>query len=150
MIKKISKQDVGSLAKLGEYFWNSCVMKSSGEYQKDTVHRNLYSGILNDVLVGWVSEKNDVIVSGVVFSLDRNFWTDKIQMTEIAWFCNKENRGSIENFRLIKVAEKYAKENNVSYFCMARIKGTESYEKLDSFYIKNGYKEIESTYIKFL
>ena len=150
MIKRISKEDVSSLVKLGESFWNSCIMKNFGNYQKDVVHRNLYSGILTNTLIGWASQKNESIVSGVIFSFDRNFWTDKIQMTEIAWFCEKEQRGSIENFQLIKFAEKYAKQSDVMFLCMARIKGTESYEKLDSFYLKNGYQEIESTYIKLL
>lgn len=147
MIRKITKQDVPNLISLGESFWNESEMKSLGEYNPQAIHRSLFNG-LNHNLVGWVHEKQAKISKALICFISLNFWNEKKQLSELAWFSAKDSRGSLSSVKLIKTAEKFVRENEIDYFVMGRIKGPESYGKLGLFYQKLGFNELEQTFVK--
>ena len=150
MIRNLVKSDVDRLVEMGKSFWGDSFMSRSGKYPKDSVYRRLYSGFLSKEIFGWCSEKDEKIVCAAIFTICENFWTFEKQMSELAWFSDKEFLGSLDNIRIINEAERFAKENKIKFFCMARIKGMDSYSKLHKFYEKRDFFELESTYLKVL
>jgi hypothetical protein len=150
MIRPLVKSDAAQLVDLGKEFWHKCNMSKTGDYPKDAIFRRLYSGLLENKIIGWGYEENKKIVSGIIFVIIENFWLYEKQMQELAWFCSEEKRGSLNNIRLLKAAEKYAKENNIRLFCMGGISGSPSFEKLEKFYNKNGFFILDRNYLKIL
>lgn len=150
MIRPLIKSDVDDLLDLGKDFWQECSMSITGNFPRNVVYRRLYSGILENKIFGWCYEKENKIISAAIFTILENFWTQESQMSELAWFCKKNQRGSLSNLKILKTAEKYAKEKKIKLFCMGRISGTNTFDKLHEFYLKNGFFFLESTYLKVL
>ena len=150
MIRPIVKDDVSKLVDLGRDFWLSSEMKKTGPYPKECVYRRLYSGFLSRELVGWCNTINDEIICAAIFTVCENFWTFDKQMSELAWFAKPSSRGTLSNVKILKEAEKYAKKEGIKLFCMARIRGVDTHSKLYDFYLKSGYFELESIFLKIL
>lgn len=146
-IRPLKYSDADQLASLGKDFWEESEMSFYGEYDSLTAKVLFFNGFKTQ-LVGWGVEKEGEIVSAIIFKKDKNIWNDKLQLSELAWFSKKEERKSLLNIKMIKEAEKFAKQNNISYLVMGRIKGPESYDKLDHFYKRQGYMELEQIYVK--
>lgn len=147
MVRFLKYSDADQLASLGKEFWHESEMSFYGEYDSMIAKALFFNGFKTQ-LVGWGVEKDGEIVSALIFKKDKNIWNGELQLSELAWFSKKEERKSLSNIKMLKEAEKFAKENDISYIVMGRIKGPESYSKLDSFYKAQGYKELEQIYVK--
>lgn len=148
-IRQANPKDVQKLIDIGFDFWNEAELFCAAEYPKDIIIHKLFNGIATNTIKIWLCE-DDQIKSFIIFSLTNNFWDDKKQMSEIAWFCNPKFRTSLYNIRMIKVAENWGKNNNYDYMTMGAIKGPKSYDKLSKLYPKLGFNLLEQTYIKTL
>lgn len=148
MIRRATKEDAKSAAELGEHFWRESEMNIWGDYPQSSIYRALYNDLSSGSLVGWLSEDGSDLKSVILFLISDNYWTKELQMSEIAWFAKKDNRGSISTVKMLKLAEQYAKDNNVKIITMGRIKGVPSYEKLPKLYGKMGFSELEQTFCK--
>lgn len=148
MIKQATKEDAKRAAELGEHFWRESEMNSWGDYPQSSIYRALYNDLSSGSMVGWLSEDGSILKSIILFLISENYWTKEAQMSEIAWFAKKGDRGSISTIKMLKLAEDYAKKNNIKIITMGRIKGVPSYEKLPKLYNKMGFSELEQTFCK--
>lgn len=148
VIRRLSSKDVSSLMRLAHFFWEESVMSSLADYPEDHIYRTLFNNLSSESMIGWGVSDNDVIRCGVIFVNGLNIWTQEKQLNETAWFNEKDSRFGLSSVKLIKQAEKWAKENNYYFITMGRIKGPKSYYKLPSLYKKMGYENLEETFIK--
>lgn len=69
--------------------------------------------------------------------------------TEILWWVNPEHRGSVVAKELVKTAEQLAKiKYNASHMVMSKLNN--SPPLVDVFYRRNGYKAMDTSYMKAL
>jgi hypothetical protein len=148
-IRQANVKDVQKLIDIGFYFWNEAELFRDKHYPREIITHKLFNGIATNSIKIWLCE-DDQIKSFIIFSVSQNFWDDKYQMSEVAWFCDPKFRTSLCNIRMIKVAEEWARNNKFSYVTMGAIKGPKSYDKLSKLYPKLGYNLLEKTYIKVL
>lgn len=66
-----------------------------------------------------------------------------LQASELGWWVEPEHRNTNLGTDLLSCFEQWAKDNNAQLVCMSSLN-----DKLDNYYIKNGYKLFEKTYMK--
>lgn len=134
--------------RLAHFFWQEVDFSSLTDYPEDHIYRTLFNNLSSEGMIGWGIIDNDIIRCGVIFINGLNIWTQEKQLTEIAWFNEKDSRFGLSSVKLIKQAENWAKENDYKFIVMSRIKGPKSYYKLPSLYKKMGYQNLEENFIK--
>jgi len=153
VIRIATRADILRFVQLGQQFWyESDAHLRFGEYNAAHVQRSLDQGFSNDTLLGWASSDggSSPAQAGIVVNNTTSLWNGNKLLKELAWFCPKEKRGSLECVRLYKKLEEFAVENNYYQIIMSRIRGVPSYEKLEAFYEKRGFYHLEDDYIKCL
>lgn len=147
LVRQINIKDVPSLIRLGHFFWKESVMSVFSEFPEQNVYRFLFNGFSSQSMVGWCIE-SECIRQGIIFVKSANIWSNEKQLNEIAWFSEKDSRFGLSSVKLIKEAEKWAKNNGFIYMSMGRIKGCQSYNKLPKFYERIGFQTAEEIFIK--
>lgn len=71
----------------------------------------------------------------------------KILASEIAWFVEKEYRGSTVGIKLLKEYEKIAKNNGCNFVDIAYLEHMQEYD-MENMYSRMGYKKYETHFIK--
>jgi len=153
VIRKATRADVLRFVQLGQEFWyESDAHLTFGEYNPIHVQRSLDQGFSNQTLLGWASSDGagSTPSSGIVVNNTTSLWNGNKILKEMAWFCPKEKRGSLECIRLYKQVEEFAIKNNYYQIIMSRIKGVPSYAKLGDFYERQGFYHLEDDYVKSL
>jgi len=148
LIRRLSSKDVPSLMRLAHFFWEESAMCTLADYPEDHIYRTLFNNLSSEGMIGWGVSDGSKISCGIIFINSLNIWTQQKQLCEVAWFNEKDSRFGLSSVKLIKKAEKWAKENNYSFITMGRIKGPLSYDKLPLLYHKMGYQSLEETFIK--
>jgi hypothetical protein len=150
MIRALTRADIAPCVRLLEKFWyESTSHVHFGEWNPVYVQRTFDKHLSSGLLVGWASfDVHSKMDSVLVAIRDKCFWKDIELLREIAWYTKQNSRGKIGAIRVYKEAEKFAIENNIKKIIMGRIRGVPSYDKLNSFYLKNNFKSLEDEYIK--
>lgn len=71
----------------------------------------------------------------------------KILASEIAWYVEKEHRGSTIGIKLLKEYEKIAKSNGCHFVDIAHLEHMQEYD-MENMYSRMGYKKYETHFIK--
>jgi len=152
VIRPIAKSDTPAIAVLGERFWcESDTFSYFGEFDSVCAQRALYRGLANGSFLGWVSVgSSSEIEAFMVVASDKALWNESTILREVLWYADESKRGAAQAMRLFHTAHKYAVDNNYDHFIMTRIRGVSSYNKLDSFYERCGFRSLEENYIKTL
>lgn len=148
MIRKFKTSDIDSLFALAKQFEKeSDVFKGIGGI-KETHFKNYLERYYSlGLLKIWVVEKDDEIVSSLGCIEIADMFSGELCLLESFWFCNPEHRGNLENIKLFKTMEKYGIEKGVKYIQMIHLVDSMP-DKLEKFYIKNGYQLTQKCYNK--
>lgn len=92
----------------------------------------------------------DDVVEGICVGFVVQSLTSMVtQGTEIAWYVNKEFRGSSYSIRLMKKLEEWARGKGANCLSMVSLENL-SPEISESIYSKLGYSKVETTFVKVL
>lgn len=146
MIRNYSPEDLSGIADLVECFANeSGCFDVVGGFSR--VH---FLSTLKDwesALRIWVRECNDMIVSALAMVEHTNPYSGKNSLEELFWYSRPAYRSHIDNVKLLKLAESYAKDHGVFY--MAMVSMAEFHPpKIDFFYDKRGFKLHQKQYFR--
>ena len=148
MIKQGTKEDIIDMVICAKEFEKeSGVFKKTGGIDVDYFTTLLNTLFDNNILKCWLITKDDMIVGGIGLLEVEDLFSGIKCLNELFWFVKKEYRGSIENIRLFKKMETYAKNNDVKYIQMIHLPDLKEV-KLEKLYIKKGYSLLQKCYIK--
>jgi len=148
MIREITEQDINALLKRASKFWSEINGNNLlGEFSLVGFSNFLKTSFKKESIIGWVYEKNQKIIGGILFKKDYLFLCNKNCLSEIFWWIDPEERNSIAAYKLIKHAENYAVKNDFDSILMACMEYPRP-ERLIKFYQKIGYKPLEHHFIK--
>jgi len=92
-----------------------------------------------------IAEKEGVVVGVLGFIVYNDLLCGELRSSETFWFVRKADRGI--GLKLLDAFEDLSKEMGVKNILMMHLKRLMP-EKLKSIYLKRGYREIETQYIK--
>lgn len=145
MIRQYCQEDLPGIADLVECFaTESGCFEAVGGFSRAHFLSTLES--LKTWLQIWVRDSNKIIISALAMVEQTNPYSGEKGLEELFWFSRPEYRGSIENVKLLKAAENYAKENQVFYMAMGSMVGFHP-PKIEFFYEKRGLKLHQKHYI---
>lgn len=148
MIRKFELKDINQIYQCAKSFEKeSNVFKSIGGIDEKTFKENLEKYFNHNLLKCWVVEKENKIVSGLACVEILDFLSNVKCLIEMFWFCLKEYRGNLENIKMFKIMEDYAKNNDIGYIQMIHLCDSMP-EKMEKFYKKKGYKMLQKCYNK--
>lgn len=104
---------------------------------------SLVSNILTSIdnsLVILMEEDHKGFIAGY---MTRFIYGSSLQASELAWWVEEDYRNTNLGTDLLSAFEVWAKENNADIVCMSSLN-----DKLDNFYMRNGYKLFERTFMK--
>ncbi len=95
----------------------------------------------------WVSRQNGIATGalGAIIYPDVN--DNELVATEAFWYVLPEHRGKMDSIRLFQHFEKWAMTREANRILMVHYLNTGS-DKLVSFYQRNGYRSIETFFVK--
>ncbi len=138
MIRQYCQEDLPGIADLVECFaTESGYGDVVGDFSRPYFLRTLES--LEEWLRIWVVDSNKTIISALAMVEQPNLYSGRKGLEELFWFSRPEYRGNIENVKLLKAAENYAKDNQVFYITMGSMVGFHP-PKIELFYEKRGFK----------
>lgn len=147
-MRRITSKDKPTILKYAPIFWKEIKGEElAGELDLNNISNFLDSCFLKDVLIGWIYEKDNEIHGGILFILTPELFTNKTILKELFWFVAPEKRNSWVAYKLIKEAEKFAKENGVHIVSMNHMRYPNP-ENLKHFYEKIGYNMTQVEYFK--
>jgi hypothetical protein len=113
---------------------------------KDTVLKNCLVLIENYICIIAIEDDKIVgIIMGTVAPCDFN--CDIIIATEIMWFVTKRRRNTMVGIKLFKKFEEVASERGSTHIAMGHMENLHP-DKLKDFFIKQGYKPMQTQYIR--
>ena len=89
--------------------------------------------------VTFLAYNDDKCIGFISLLIDSFFFSDYERATDVGFYVLPENRGSTTSSRLIKEAEKWAKEQGIKEICMGQSVGNKI-EETKKFYIHHGYE----------
>lgn len=98
-----------------------------------------------DEIVLFVAEDNDKLVGMLVGVVNESLFSNDKIASELAWFVEKEYRGTSVALRLLVEFEKWAKLQGCSFIAMIDLHRVNN---LENMYNKLGYELAEKTYMK--
>jgi len=102
-------------------------------------HHIVVIAIEDDKVVG--------IIAGTLAPADFNY--EVIIATELIWFVTKKKRNSSLGIKLLNAFEKITEEHGATHIAMAYMENLQP-EKVKDFYVKRGYKPLQTQYIRSL
>lgn len=148
MIRKYCQEDLSGIADLVDCFaTESGCFDVVGGFSRSHFLNTLES--LEPFLRIWVRDSGEIIASALAMVEHINPYSGKNCLEELFWFSRPEYRGNIENVKLLKAAEEYAKNHQVFY--MAMVNMVEFYpSRIELFYEKRGFKLHQKQYFRAL
>jgi len=147
-MRRITSKDKHIILKYAPIFWSEIKGEQlAGELNLQSISNFLDSCFMKDALVGWIYEKDNEIHGGILFVLTPEIFTNKTILKELFWFVDPNKRNSWVAYKLIKEAEKFAKENDIHIISMMHMKYPNP-ENLKKFYEKIGYNFVQAEYLK--
>lgn len=98
-----------------------------------------------DEIVLFVAEDNNKLVGMLVGVVNESLFSNDKIASELAWFVEKEYRGTSMALRLLAEFEKWAKLQDCSFIAMIDLHRVND---LENMYNKLGYELAEKTYMK--
>ena len=92
-----------------------------------------------------VAERDNEIIGFICAMFSEPFFSSEKVSTEVAWYVNKDSRGSTAAFKLLKAYEEWATSQGVKYVGMTYL---ENVTDLSEVYEKKGYSKAETHYMK--
>lgn len=148
-IRKMTVLDTKGVLDLVEEFKQEALNETKISFDRTTLKRRLDDAILNDVPIIFVAvdkEKVIGVIAGVL--INSYFDINKKMATEFIWYVNKKYRGNSASVRLLKTFEKYCKENKADTVTMIAPHYSENSKEIGFFYERQGYKKLETHYLK--
>jgi len=148
MIRQARTEDISVIVKNSALFWQEI----RGEYLLDRFDPAGFSNYLKnafakEMVVGWIYEENKQVCGGLLMQKDFMFLTGKNILSEIGWWILPEKRNSLAAYKLIKEAEKFAKNNSFDFVMMGCMEFPRP-DRLTKFYEKLGYKQTQIQFFK--
>lgn len=148
MIRSITSEDKKTILKYAPLFWEEIKGDElAGELNLASMSAFLDTYFRTDQLKGWLHEENNEICGGILFILTADIFTNKNMMKEVFWFIRPDKRKSPITYRLIKKAEDFAIQNDISIISMMHMEFPNP-ERLKDFYKKIGYFPVQYEYFK--
>jgi len=114
-------------------------------FNQSKLLENYLLAINHDDFLILLAEENGEVVGMLAAGITSPMFSDDKVATELAWFIDKEHRGSSMSLRLIKEYEKWAKGNGCKYTSMMDLDQLNNLQRL---YERQGYSLVEKTFIK--
>jgi GNAT superfamily N-acetyltransferase len=142
-IRTATQDDIFDILVLAKNF--SKEAPTTHKWDKEKTAQFLVSALENPIMEIFVADTGEEIVGALVCMKSELYMSRTTVCTELAWFVDKQYRGSPSALRLLKTFEKWAKEQKADYTIMGDIAGITD---LGSLYTKLGYTKAETTYMK--
>jgi hypothetical protein len=148
MIREITEKDTSIILKKAKFFWEEIKGNDLlGDLSLAGFSNFLKISFARDSIVGWIYEENNIQYGAILFQKDFVFLANKTCLSELFWYMSPEKRHTTASYKLIKEAEKYAKNNNIELIMMACMQNPRP-ERLTEFYNKIGYKGAQYQFFK--
>ena len=148
LIRKGASADIPRCVEMAADFHKIAYGLMGIEFCPDSTARAFEMCLRHELLS--IAEHNDVVigmVAGVKAPMIMN--NDHLVGAELAWWVEPDYRKTSAGLKLLKFAEKLAKEAGVKMWSMMLLESSEP-EKVAKIYAKMGYKPVERTYLKVL
>jgi len=145
-IRQGTLEDIDAIGKLVEEFKEESLGKYPLSFKWETIRKKIETFIKYHIVI--IAERNKMII-GVAIGMVTSSMFDENQKIgqEFMWYVSKNERKGSIGLRLSKEFEKEAKKRGANLILMAYMGNLYS-EVLDRFYKINGYKLMETQYIK--
>ena len=136
MIRQWEKKDLDQIIELGTLMWKEGAYNYLSFDERKT--RDTINYLMDNPFIGmgWVAEKDNKIIGGIIVHLTKFFFSEEMTCSDLALYIDPKERTSLRiPIQLIKKAEEWAKIKGAKEFCPAssvRIK-SESVAKLYEF-----------------
>ena len=142
-IRKATHEDLLGILVLAKEFSMEAPKTHKWDLNKTT--RFLSSAIDNTNMEIFVAEKDGQLGGAIVCCVTEMYMSNTVVASDLAWFVNKDIRGTRSAIKLLKVFEDWGKAKGADYLAMADIEGLEN---LSNLYTRLGYSVSETTYLK--
>lgn len=148
MIRLANKFDVKNIIEILKQYREVAPLEAMQKADDESYIETLISGIIAGNGHIFLAEKNDQIIGILMAAKFPNIWNPKVmQMSEIAYWVNPENRGSTAGYRLIETyirrCEKLKAEGEIGFFTISKMVNSPDL-KLG----KLGFSKLEETWIR--
>lgn len=148
MIRLANKFDVQNIIKILKQYREVAPLEAMRKADDENYIETLISGIIAGSGYIFLAEKNSNIVGILIAAKFPNVWNPKVmQMSEIAYWVNPENRGGTAGYRLIETyirrCEKLKAEGEIGFFTISKMVNSP-----DLKFAKLGFSKLEETWIR--
>ena len=146
MIRHATPVDIPRILEMAERFINNSAYSNVLTFRVEALERlaDVVVGQLGAVLIATVPAGGSVAMF-VVVALEDPLTGDRYA-EEVAWWVEPEHRGGLIGPRLLAAAETWARENKCPVLRMRAPVGSD----VGAFYLRRGYTEVETIYVKVL
>lgn len=146
MIRQYSQEDLPQIADLVESFAKeSGCFEIVGGFSRPHFLDTLKS--YEAFLRIWVRDCDGIVVSALAMVENINPYSGENCLEELFWYSLPEYRGYLQNIKLLKFAEDYAKNNQIFYMAMVSMVSFHP-PKIELFYEKRGFKLHQRQYFR--
>jgi N-acetylglutamate synthase-like GNAT family acetyltransferase len=146
MIRSARPEDANAIVNLVMEFKDESLHEYSMSFRTKTIFK-IVKNLINDGVCSVIDDNGNIsgVVIGLVFP---SIFDEHILIAqEMIWYVSEKFRHGIGGIRLLKFFENECKKKGVRQIIMVHM-GNSKAEKLELFYKKIGYKELERHYIK--
>ena len=143
IIRKAKHEDLLGILVLAKEFSMEAPKTHKWDLNKTTSF--LSSAIDNSNMEIFVAEKDGQLGGAIVCCVTEMYMSNTVVASDLAWFVNKDIRGTRSAIKLLKAFEDWGKAQGANYLAMADIEGLEN---LSNLYTRLGYSVCETTYMK--
>ncbi len=144
MIRVATKDDFHDIVCMSAEFWQNTIYDDDFCY--DSVYRMVSGCYDYNLLI--VAEKEGELVGFVAGVEGKLLANHSVKIgAELAWWLNPSARGGSLGVKMLKAAEKQAKDNGIKYWSMMYMESSMP-EQIRKIYEKMGYQLAETTYVK--
>ena len=139
--------DITGMRRLIRKFGSECSMLSIFETRLDMHHFQKTLNLLFEkgMASGVVAEAEGRVIGVLLYTVSPNLFTGEDTAHEVVWFVDPEYRDRSVGARLYSRGLKQVKASGCTYMVMVHLE-TSMPEELKSFYLRQGYTFMESTY----
>ena len=152
VVRKMRVADIAAVLGLILEFRREALDNTSVSFDEATLRKRFTTALADEspiILIAEDGEKVVGMIAGILLSSyfdDGQFWA-----VEVMWYVSKEHRGTAHGKRLLEAFEKWAKEHGAHRVIM--IAGHYSVNTggdalLDRYYKRQGYRRLETYYMK--
>lgn len=145
MIRELKASELPLLYRVGHEFFREA--KLPGEFVESVFLKNFTSLINTGAAHCFGAFKDGNLVGAIGFLVWKDLYDDAKTSVESFWYVFEEHRG--QGVRLKKAYEDWTDKNGIKRRMMGAIAGLHDVE-LGDFYERDGYRRLETTFVKVL